>query len=266
MTSALQASLVFPTTSSPCILQGATRAHRYRDSRGQMSFSERLKIALTRAGMTQTDLAKRLDVSAQTVQQWAAGKTTPRSKRLEDVAAALRASPQWLLLGEGKAFAGGEHELVMHETEIIDQDTPPSPDEIDLPCFREVEFAAGEGRTQVIENHGHTMRFSLSRLARAGVNPNMAACATASGKSMEPTILDGSPIGIDKGTTHVIDGKIYALDHGGMLRIKRLYKMPLGKIRLVSDNADEYPEEIHGLMGPDAPRIIGRVFWWEVFD
>ena len=83
---------------------------------------------------------------------------------------------------------------------------------------------------------------------------------------MEPTIADGSPIAIDKGSRHIIDGKIYALDHGGMLRIKRLYKMPLGRVRLVSDNSDEYPEEMHSLMGPDAPKIIGRVFWWEVFD
>lgn len=231
-----------------------------------MTFADRLKVALAKQGLTQTDLAKRLNVSAQTVQQWAAGKTTPRSKRLEGLAAALHVRPQWLLLGEGKQAANDGHELIFEETEIIDDDAPLSPDEIELPCFREVEFAAGDGRTQVIENHGRTMRFSLSRLARAGVNPTHAACATAAGKSMEPTILDGSPIGIDKGTTHVIDGKVYALDHGGMLRIKRLYKMPLGKIRLVSDNADEYPEEIHSLMGPDAPRIIGRVFWWEVFD
>ncbi|WP_282734609.1 helix-turn-helix transcriptional regulator [Halomonas rhizosphaerae] len=157
-------------------------------------------------------------------------------------------------------------DMVLHDTEIVEDDGPLRPDEVELPCFREVEFSAGDGRTQVIENHGNSVRFSLPRLARAGVQPQNGACATASGSSMEPTIADGSPIAIDKGCRHVIDGKIYALDHGGMLRVKRLYKLPLGKVRLVSDNADEYPEEICSLMGEDAPRIIGRVFWWEVFD
>lgn len=160
----------------------------------------------------------------------------------------------------------GPNELELHDTEILDEDTPLRDDEVELPCFREVEFAAGDGSTQVIENHGHTMRFPLSKLAKRGVSPENAACATATGTSMEPTIADGSPIAIDKGTRYIIDGKIYALDHGGMLRIKRLYKMPLGRVRLVSDNSDEYPEEMHSLMGPDAPKIIGRVFWWEVFD
>lgn len=158
------------------------------------------------------------------------------------------------------------HEIELHDTEIVDEDTPLRHDEVELPCFREVEFAAGDGRTQVVENGGYTMRFPLSKLAKRGVSPDFAACATASGSSMEPTIADGSPIAIDKGTRHIIDGKIYALDHGGMLRIKRLYKLPLGRVRLVSDNSDEYPEETHSLMGPDAPKIIGRVFWWEVFD
>ncbi|BCA91918.1 S24 family peptidase [Vreelandella aquamarina] len=158
------------------------------------------------------------------------------------------------------------NDLELHETEIIDEEAPLREGEVELPCFREVEFSAGDGRTQVVENGGHTMRFPLSKLAKRGVSPEFAACATASGSSMEPTIADGSPIAIDKGTRHIIDGKIYALDHGGMLRIKRLYKLPLGRVRLVSDNSDEYPEETHSLMGPDAPKIIGRVFWWEVFD
>ncbi|TDX30790.1 phage repressor protein C with HTH and peptisase S24 domain [Modicisalibacter xianhensis] len=172
--------------------------------------------------------------------------------------------------GKPKGWMDTEHsrnnELVLHETEIVEDEGPAGPDEVDLPCFREVEFDMGSGRTQVVENGGHTMRFSLARLSRAGVNPGNAACATAVGTSMEPTINDGSPVAIDKGTTHIIDGKIYALDHGGMLRIKRLYRLPLGNVRLVSDNEVEHPEEVHSLMGPDAPRIIGRVFWWENFD
>lgn len=172
--------------------------------------------------------------------------------------------------GKPRGWLDREHvkadELVFHDMELVEEEGPAGFDEIDLPCFREVEFEMGSGRTQVIENHGASKRFSLARLNRAGVNPATAACATAVGTSMEPTISDGSPVAIDKGTTHIIDGKIYALDHGGMLRIKRLYRLPLGQVRLVSDNDIEHPEEVHSLMGPDAPRVIGRVFWWENYD
>ena len=43
------------------------------------------KIALRREklGMTQTDLASKMNVSPQSVQQWENGKTTPRGKRLD---------------------------------------------------------------------------------------------------------------------------------------------------------------------------------------
>lgn len=164
----------------------------------------------------------------------------------------------------GEAFA--QDELIMQPTEIFEDNQPLADDEVALPVFREVEFAAGDGRTQVVEKAGKTMRFSIARLARAGVQPHHAACATAQGSSMEPAIHDGSPIAIDRGCRHIIDGKIYALDHGGMLRIKRLYRVPGNAVRLVSDNHMEYPEELHRLEGPDAPRIIGRVFWWENFD
>ncbi|OBX36952.1 HTH-type transcriptional regulator PrtR [Halomonas elongata] len=123
-----------------------------------------------------------------------------------------------------------------------------------LPMFREVEFAAGDGCTQVIENHGARERFSLPRLSRAGVQPENAALAVAKGDSMVPAITDGATIGIDKGCRGVIDGKIYALDHDGMLRVKRLYRLPLNRVRVVSENDDEYPEEVYSLSDPDAPR------------
>lgn len=152
------------------------------------------------------------------------------------------------------------------DMEIVEGDEPLRPDEVWLPVFREVEFAAGDGATQVIENHGMQERFSLPRLSRAGIQPENAGLAVAKGNSMEPSIHDGATIGIDKGCRQIIDGKIYALDHGGMLRVKRLYRMPLNRVRVVSDNADEYPEEAYTLADPEAPRIIGRVFWWENFD
>lgn len=242
----------------------------------EMNIQERITLAIKESGQTKSAIAKACGVNPSAVTQWLNGDTkAPTAERLLKLARATRVSYTWLIEGKGlmhdtqeprASYAPRSHELVLHDTEVVDGEEPLTADQVELPCFYEVEFAAGDGRTQVVENHGHKMRFSLSKLAKRGISPENAACATASGTSMMPTIADGSPIAIDKGTRHIIDGKIYALDHGGMLRIKRLYKMPLGRVRLVSDNSDEYPEEVHALMGPDAPKIIGRVFWWEVFD
>jgi len=51
------------------------------------------KIALRREklGMTQTDLASKMNVSPQSVQQWENGKTTPRGKRLDLLSSVLDA-------------------------------------------------------------------------------------------------------------------------------------------------------------------------------
>lgn len=242
-----------------------------------MSIGDRVRRARKSAGLTQTQLGDSVGLKQATISDLEQGESRS-SAYLVQIASACGVNAHWLASGEGDMHAvatvtelhpaspAGGDELVMLDTEIVEGDEPLRSDEIELPYLREVEFAAGSGRTQVIENHGRRMRFSLPRLAKAGVQPNNAACATATGSSMEPTIADGSPIAIDRGCTSVIDGKIYALDHGGMLRIKRLYRLPLNRIRLVSDNSDEHPEEICNLLGDEAPQILGRVFWWEVFD
>lgn len=149
--------------------------------------------------------------------------------------------------------------------EVVEGNEPLRPDEVLLPVFREVEFAAGNGATQVMENHGAQERFSLIRLAQAGVQPENAALAFVKGDSMMPAIRHGSTIGIDKGCRTVTDGNTYALDHDGMLRVKQLYRLPLNRVRVVSENSDEYPEEIYSLADPDAPKILGRVFYVESF-
>ncbi|MDT8895665.1 helix-turn-helix transcriptional regulator [Halomonas sp. I1] len=240
-----------------------------------MEFKDRLKKARKARKVSQVRLAEMTGLDQTTISNLETGKVQSTSKVVQ-IAHELQVSSRWLATGEGdmednvaefrsKQAPKGD-ELEMLDTIVTEGDEPLRPDEVMLPVFREVEFSAGSGSTQVIENHGAQERFSLPRLSRAGVQPENAALAIAKGDSMEDTILDGATLGIDKGTRHVIDGKIYALDHGGMLRVKRLYRMPIDRIRLSSDNSDEYPDEVYHVHSEEAPRIIGRVFWWENFD
>ncbi|TCM62339.1 phage repressor protein C with HTH and peptisase S24 domain [Acinetobacter calcoaceticus] len=150
--------------------------------------------------------------------------------------------------------------------DLWDDETPLDGDDVELPYFKEVLFAAGSGATHVIEEMGRKLRFSKRTLKNAGVEPEFAACATNSGKSMENTISDGATLGIDKSKQVIKDGKIYAFDHGGMLRVKRLYRLPFGSVKLVSDNK-EYEEEVLTAeqWAADA-RLLGWVFWWSTVD
>jgi phage repressor protein C with HTH and peptisase S24 domain len=251
--------------SSSTIIEPMVHTDDSRDA-----FSDRLREALKHARKSGRGegawLSKTAGVTPKAASKWLNGEARPSHEKVVKVANALRVREDWLLYGRGPRM--DEYPSMTEPTnmEITETPGPLYHDEIELPYFREVEMQGGLGRTEVIENHGVSMRFPIAKLARAGVQPENAACATLVGNSMETTIMDGSPIAIDRGCTQIVDGKIYAIDHGGMFRVKRLYRLPMNRIRIVSDNSDEHPDEI--VSPPDLQdlRIIGRVFWWESFD
>jgi phage repressor protein C with HTH and peptisase S24 domain len=74
---------------------------------------------------------------------------------------------------------------------------------------------------------------------------------------MEPALNNGATVGIDTSKKNIVDGKMYAVDHGGMLRVKMLYRLP-GGVKLRSFNMEEHPDEVVAF---SEIRIIGRVFW-----
>jgi phage repressor protein C with HTH and peptisase S24 domain len=136
--------------------------------------------------------------------------------------------------------------------------------EVEIPFFTEIELAAGNGMIDAQEHNGFKLRFARSTLKKQGVDAANAACVKVSGNSMEPVLPDGSTIGVDIAKTDIVDGKMFALDHDGMLRVKTLYKVPGGGIRLKSFNSDEHPDEIYDKDESKLIRIIGKVFWYSV--
>nr|WP_067285778.1 S24 family peptidase [Marinobacterium profundum] len=144
-----------------------------------------------------------------------------------------------------------------------DSSTPLGADELELPLFREVELAGGHGRTQVQENHGAKLRFARSTLARKGIDPSVAACCFVSGDSMARVLPNGSTVAVDTSATHIEDGQMYAIDHGGLLRVKYLHRLPGGRVKVSSENK-EYPDEVLEPESLDEFRVVGRVFWYAV--
>jgi phage repressor protein C with HTH and peptisase S24 domain len=90
------------------------------------------------------------------------------------------------------------------------------------------------------------------------LKPKKLAAMTASGDSMEPSIYNSDSLLVDTGQVEVLDGKVYALWYDGGERVKRLYRMPGGGLRIKSDNPAYDPI----VLGPDYAghvRILGRV-------
>lgn len=163
----------------------------------------------------------------------------------------------------GTAEPQQEYELA--PVEAWGDETPLGDDEIELPFYKEVEMSAGTGSEVALETQGRKLRFGRRTLKRKNIIPECAACATVAGNSMEPVLPDGTTVGINTAATTIKDGKMFAVDHDGQLRVKVLYRKPGNGIRLHSYNEAEHPDEVYDAQYADEKiRIIGQVFWYSV--
>lgn len=124
----------------------------------------------------------------------------------------------------------------------------------------DIHLSAGSGRDQVeIElTKDNPQAFRTEWIRQQRLKPNKLAAMRASGDSMEPTVFDGDSLLVDTSQTSVSDGKVYALWYDGGERVKRLFRLPGGGLRIKSDNQGFDTIEL----GPDYGghvRIIGRV-------
>lgn len=237
----------------------------------------RLRWAMERRNFSQEKLAEKAGCSQASIQKVLAGRTQ-KSKFLPDIARALNVELDWLELGLASsqvqapraqysvALDGGPVELGLLSP--WDDETPLEHDEVELPLYKEVELSSGHGRTAVQITEGRKVRFSRKTLRDAGVDVANAACGTNSGNSNFPLILPRATLGIDQGMRRIVDGKIYALEHGGLFRVKFLYRLPNGGIRMRSYNRDEYPDEDYTFdqVMEQSIQILGRIFWWSSLD
>lgn len=245
-----------------------------------METKDKLARLCFEKGIKRKAISEYTGANKSTISTWFNGVSKPSGTYLPALCALLDCDAAWLM-DDSKPWEGpvklppivsirkieriGER-TPEHFTGIEpwDNSTELPPDEAELPFFTEVEAAAGSGQMHVQENHGPKLRFSKSTLSRYNIDPKNAACIKVKGNSMEPVLPDGATIGVDLSSKNIIDGKMYAVDHDGMLRVKMLYRLPGGGIRLRSYNIDEHPDEHYNGEEAKHIRIIGKVFWSSV--
>lgn len=226
--------------------------------------NERIKARRKELKLSQEALGKRVGVTKATVSQWENGITSPAGENMHKLCKALNASSSFLLYGVEEKKKLSSDGSFQGEISTWDNSTPLDKDEVEVPFYTEVNLSAGNGIIADIENHGPKLRFSKSSLRSQGVEHEAVACVKVSGNSMEPVLPNGSTVGIDTANKTIIDGKMYAINHDGMLRVKLLYNLPGNGLRLRSYNQDEYPDEIYNGDQARVITVIGRVFWYSV--
>lgn len=195
---------------------------------------DRLKIARSNAKKSQADVASAIQITQSAYSQLETGRVDS-SSHLPAIAKYLGVDAYWLQTGiESNA-------LTVIET--WDSNTPLGDDEVEIPYFEDFSFACGSGSIgEALESETNKLRMSKSILRNLTIDKKNAVATRASGDSMNPTIKDGDTIHIDLGRKTIKDGKIFAICHGDLFYAKRLYNLPLGGVRIVSDNSNEFPE------------------------
>ena len=197
--------------------------------------SDRINQRMRDLGLQHKDLVAATGASKGTVTNWINGVNNPTGKRLVQLAQALKTTSSWLLTGNSTPE--------FTQVEPWDSNTPLDDDEIEIPFFKDFSFACGGGSIgEAIANETRKLRMSKATLRNLSIMKENAVAATAIGDSMSPTIKDGDTIHVDLGRKNIKDGKIFAICIGGLFYCKRLYNLPLGGVRIVSDNSVEFPE------------------------
>ncbi|MFQ1004548.1 XRE family transcriptional regulator [Gilliamella sp. CG22] len=223
------------------------------------TFTERLNSALKQSGMSQHQLAEKVKISQPAIQKLLSGKSNT-SRKIVEIANALNVDLLWLTKGIGKAklTKNSANATMLGAIDEWDSKTPLDEDEVEVPFYKDVRLSAGNGFADDIEDYnGYKLRLSRSTMRKYGIDKDCAVCLTVYGDSMEPVFRDGSTVGINQADTNIRDGKIYAINHDGLLRIKILERLPGNQVKIRSYNSD-YDDETISL---DDITILGRVWW-----
>ena len=214
---------------------------------------DRLKDYLT--VRNDTELAKELGETPNKISVWRLRNTVPYELLLAFChLKGLRF--EWVLTGEGDAL---NHVSTGSRGRFKDIQAIQEPlDFYNKDLYSEVGVyaLAGAGPARDLVEHEP---IEMIVIPKSFWKPSIAAIKVR-GRSMEPLILDGAYLGIDRDERWIISGEIYAvwIPYEGAV-IKRLYVDP-EKITLKSDNLG-FPEFSIPVKEASPEMILGRVKW-----
>lgn len=213
-----------------------------------MVIPERLIARMEAVNESQSSLARKVGVSAQTIGKLARGESAS-SSHLHLIAQHLRTTPAYLI-GQIEDPSAGAF-------------VPPTAEEIALEMglmkVEEIDLALGMGATFVEDHSVHAVERWIPEDWVRNFTDSPASFLTIAkpvGDSMYPTINDRDIVLIDR-SKRTIDRQdaIWALVYGGLGTIKRVRVMPDGSLKLMADNPHVHAETAYD----GEAFVIGRV-------
>ena len=210
-----------------------------------MDLALRVRHARQNAGMSQAELGRRVGVTRATISAWEAGHINNiRNAHLNALSKATGFEPTFFIT-EGTLEAA---QRAATDTSAYPQGRP----YLTLARLRE---SPSQGGVTLDEDDTETVPRKWLGLSRKS-NPNYA-WLTMPGDAMTRSIPEKSIMVVDQDDTQVRDGKLYALDDGGILRVALLRRLPQSRFEIRYDHPEYPPEQ----RSSDDATVLGRVIW-----
>lgn len=204
---------------------------------------DRIKQARLDKGLSMEGLAELVGLrSWQSIQQWENGATAPQRKRLEQVAAALGVTTDFLLRGESQTNEDAQAAEYV-PVKLVD-----------------AKASAGKGKLIFSVDDNKELMFRRNWLKKNGAKPEDVLAFPVDGDSMvDAHIPDGAVVLVNTKSSEPIQNRIYVLSIDSELMVKELIQVE-GKWYARSRNKEKSGYLCDIPIGID-DRVIGRAFW-----
>lgn len=237
------------------------------------TFKERMKRIRARAGFkSQKAAADAIGCDRGNVGMWEAPSSPVQSVGqdwLFPVARTYKVRPEWLndLSSDDDGYPwqpteGQRVKVHAYEIKGVDGEDGIDPSQEVMIPVHDIMVSGGPGT--IIPEYVETkyrLPYQIDWLNRWDAKPADILIAKVNGSSMEPILWHGDKVVIHRGRRAVKDGLVYSLIYGGDARVKRLYRLADGSLRINSANPDkdQYPDEIIAPGDMGSIHIIGQV-------
>lgn len=221
-----------------------------------MTIADRFKEERLRLDLTQTAAAELVGKGKTTIINWEKSNGAPDAVELFELSK-HGFDVTYITTGQRMLVAQTNIPFSTHEShETLNED------QINLPCLN-IKGSAGPGN-EVLEERviGH---FQVSRSWVRNVlncEPGKVDVIFVDGPSMEPTLLDGELVLVDRRCHRFDNDAVYVIQYDGHLRIKRVQLKFDGGVIIKSDNPRFEPEMLTQDQAEHL-RVIGKVLPWK---
>lgn len=228
-----------------------------------ITIGQRIAEARAKAALNQSQLAAKLSVAPQSVQQWEQDKTTPRRERVERLAALLNVSPEWILFGREPTYSlsvqdnSSSYQVTPSYRETVTSDTDSVM--VSLPLLETAVLAAGAERD--MEDPEKHVLVGKTLTAQFNVDETETFALQVESDEMSPRIRPGDCLLVNYIQRQPNEAGVYLIRINGELKLRRLTIQLSGDWQLSCDNPHTpgYREEILSTQQLKQLDIVGRV-------